>query len=73
VHLYQTNVTPLVDLGTKAFDANASAQWKNIQAGAYRVEHTFGWWDYVTEVSTVYLTSDLTLRFDSYNSLYPGH
>jgi hypothetical protein len=73
VHLYQTNVTPAVDLGTKEFNGNTSATWKNIPSGAYRAEHTFGWWDFVTEVSTVYLTSNLTLRYDGYNSQYPGH
>ena len=73
MRLYQTNVTPVVDKGTKEFNGNTPAVWSNIPSGAYRVEHTYGWWDVVTEVSTVYLTSNLTIRYDNYNSLYPGH
>lgn len=73
VHLYQTNVTPVVDQSSKTFNGNTSAVWKNIASGAYRVEHTYGWWNYVTEVSTIYLTSDMTLTYNDYNTTDPGH
>ena len=73
VHLVQTNVVPAVDCGTKTFDGNTAAMWKNLPSGAYRVEHTYGWWDYRTEISAIELLSNLTIRYDNYVSIDPGH